>query len=115
MKPHLLVLNASARISRSLTNRLTQRFADTWLAGHPGGSITRRDFSTNPPPAIDELWVAAAFESVDLRTSDQHAALELSEKFITEVEVASTIVIGAPLYNFGMPASLKAWFDQIIR
>lgn len=115
MKPNLLLLNASARITRSITHTLTQRFSNAWLARHPGGSITRRDFATNPPPAIDEPWIAAAFTPPDVRTPGQHAALELSEAFIAEIEAASAIVIGVPLYNFGMPASLKAWFDQIVR
>lgn len=115
MKPNLLVLNASARITRSITRTLTQRFANAWLASHSGGSITQRDFALNAPPAIDEPWVAAAFTPPELRTPDQHAALSLSETLIAEIEAASAIIIGVPLYNFGMPASLKAWFDQVVR
>jgi FMN-dependent NADH-azoreductase len=115
MKPNLLVLNASARISRSLTRRLTQRFADTWSARHPDGVVVHRDLGLTPPPSIDEAWIAAAYTPPDLRTPEMHAALELSETLIAEIEAASLIVIGSPLYNFGMPAALKAWLDQIVR
>jgi len=115
MQPALLVLNTSARVTRSLTHQLTGRFARAWLARHPGAALVRRDFALSPPPAIDEAWIAAAFTPAGERTPAQRAVLALSETLIAEIEAATAIVVGAPLYNFGMPASLKAWFDQVVR
>lgn len=110
----LLVINSSARVTRSITRRLTARFADGWKANHPGGEIISRDVGLNPPPPVDESWIAAAFAAPAERTPAMHA-LGLSETLINEIVTADAIVLGVPMYDFGMPAQLKAYVDQVVR
>lgn len=111
----LLVVNSSGRVTRSITRRMTQRFADRWRANHPGAQIVQRDLGLAPPPAVNESWIAAAFAEPDARTPAMNAALSTSEILIEEIVAADTIILGAPIYNFGMPAQLKAYFDQVVR
>ena len=111
----LLVVNSSGRVTRSISRRLTDRFARAWAAAHPAGRILQRDVGLHPPTPVNERWIAAAFAAPERRTPEMLAALEESEVLLGELERADAVVIGTPLYNFGLPAQLKAWFDQIIR
>ena len=108
----LLVIDSSARSNRSTTRSLTHRFAEMWKERFGSAAVIHRDLGTTPPPAIDEAWIASAFGEP---TEEIPAALSESETFIAELLRADVIVIGAPMYNFGMPAALKAYFDQIVR
>ncbi|MDP0500604.1 MAG: NAD(P)H-dependent oxidoreductase [Verrucomicrobiota bacterium JB022] len=108
---NLLIIQSSARITRSNTRHLTARFAQRWQAHLPDAAVKVRDVGLNPPPAIDETWIAAAFG--ESPTSER--SLALSEELIAELEWADAVVLGVPMYNFGLPAALKAWFDQIVR
>ncbi|MDP9941031.1 FMN-dependent NADH-azoreductase [Ectopseudomonas alcaliphila] len=111
----LLHLDASVRGERSLSRKLSKAFVQAWLAGDAQAQIIERDVGRNPPPFIDEAWIAAAFTAPEKRSAAQHEALRISDELIGEVERAEVIVLGTPMYNYGMPAALKAWFDQIIR
>lgn len=111
----LLVVHSSGRVTRSITRRLADRFACAWTAAHPSGTIVHRDVGLNPPRTVNEAWIAAAFASPERRTPEMREALRESDLLLDEIERADAIVLGAPLYNFGMPAQLKAWFDQILR
>lgn len=108
----LLVIDSSARANRSTTRALTQRFSAAWKARFGDAAVIHRDLGASPPPAIDEAWIASAFGEPNGETP---AALAASETFIAELFQADVIVIGAPMYNFGMPSALKAYFDQIVR
>jgi len=111
----LLVINSSGRITRSITRHLTTRFAEGWKSRHPGGEIRSRDVGMNPPPPANEGWIAAAFAASTERTPAMREALALSDTLIDEIIAADAIVLGVPMYNFGMPAQLKAYVDQIVR
>lgn len=111
----LLVINSSARSARSITRHLTHRYASGWTLRHPTGRIINRDLGLNPPPAVSESWIAAAFAKPNQLTPSMSDALAASEELIGEIERADAIVIGAPMYNFGAPAQLKAYIDQIVR
>ena len=115
MPPTLLVIDSSGRNTRSITRRLTQRFATLWRSHHPEGRIIHRDVGLNPPPPVDEAWIASAFTAAEKRTPAMRDALRVSDELIDELSVADCVVLGAPVYNFGMPAQLKAYFDQIVR
>jgi len=110
MTNHILQINASARkagsVSRALSDRITARFA--------GATVTKRDLAT-ALPQINENWVGANFTPVDDRSAEQSAGLALSDDLIAEFKAADTIVIGTPIYNFAIPAALKAWIDLIVR
>lgn len=109
----ILRIDASARTTGSITRDLADEAMD-----HFGtlGSITvaRRDVASGLP-FVDEDWVGANFTRADQRTVTQQAKLALSDTLIAEIEAADTLIIGAPVYNFGIPATLKAWIDMIAR
>jgi FMN-dependent NADH-azoreductase len=111
----LLHLDASARAARSLSRRLSQQFVDAWRAHRPNEQVIRRDLAIDPPPHVTEAWIAAAFTPEDRRDAAMQRTLAGSDAAIAELEAADLIVLGTPMYNYGMPSALKAWFDQIIR
>ncbi len=111
----ILRIDVSARKERSLTRELSRRFIDEWLKQRPSDKIVQRDIGLNPPPAVSEDWIAAAFTPEEERTKAQQATLQLSDTLIDEVEGADIILLGVPMYNYGMPSALKAWIDQVIR
>jgi FMN-dependent NADH-azoreductase len=111
----LLHIDASARHARSITRDLSQRFVDAWRTHRPDDKVLRRDLALDPPPLMTEAWIAAAFTPATRRDGAMQATLAWSDAAIAEVEAADLIVLGTPMYNYGMPAALKAWFDQVVR
>ncbi|MEM9214146.1 MAG: NAD(P)H-dependent oxidoreductase [Cyanobacteria bacterium P01_F01_bin.150] len=111
----ILKIDASARVARSLSRELTTAFTEQWLKFRPNDTVITRDVGLNPPPVVNEAWIAAAFTAPEKRTHEQLDVLKISDQLIDELEPAAVIVIGTPMYNYGMPASLKAWIDQVIR
>lgn len=111
----ILHLDASARSERSLSRRLSRRFVEAWSGYRPEDRIIRRDLAVSPPPHVTEAWIAAAFTAPEQRDAAMRQALAWSDAAIDELEAADLIVLGTPMYNYGMPSALKAWFDQVIR
>lgn len=85
-----------------------------WRKNHPDGEVIQRDLSATALPLITDDWSATQFEDSKL-TPAQRSYLSISDELIEELEAADTVVIGAPMYNFSIPSSLKAWIDQILR
>jgi FMN-dependent NADH-azoreductase len=112
---NLLVLDSSPRAARSKTRGLTRHYASAWLEAHPGATLTLRDLGAHPPSCVDEGWIAAAFAPPEGLSAALRESLRESETLIGEIERADAVVMGVPMYNFGFPASLKAWFDQVTR
>lgn len=112
---NLLVLQSSARVTRSITRHLAHRFADGWKSRHAGATITLRDVGLNPPSPTDEKWIAAAFSEAAHQNPEMVQALAESETLLGELFRADAVVMGVPMYNFGMPAQLKSYIDQIVR
>lgn len=106
----ILRVDGSARtegsVSRALTDRIIARF-DT-------ADVTVRDLAT-PLPQIDEGWVSANFTPAEQRTPAQAQTLALSDELVQELRAADVVVLGVPVYNFSVPAALKAWIDLIAR
>ena len=109
----LLQIDSSARTS-SVTRRLTAKFAEEWRKNHPDGEVIQRDLSATILPQITDDWNATQLEE-SKRTPAHRSYLSTSDELIEELEAADTVVIGAPMYNFTIPSSLKAWIDQIVR
>ncbi|MEV0061342.1 NAD(P)H-dependent oxidoreductase [Nocardia sp. NPDC050718] len=121
---HLLHLDASAR-TRSVSRRLGAEFVDSWRAAEPDGEYTYRDLAVDPVPFIDEGWTelcdaVLAAGSTDLdrlpelaATPAARAAWEIVEPMLAQVIAADVILIGTPMYNYSIPATLKAWLDQV--
>lgn len=119
---HLLQLDASARPGLagidehgSLSRLLTHRFVAGWQARQPEATVTHRDVGATPPAFIDQRWIQAAFTPAERQAPWMAEVLAESDRLIDELRAADVVVIGAPLYNFGMPAALKAWVDQVVR
>lgn len=111
----ILQIEASARDSHSLSRALSRRFEKEWRTREPEARFIRRDVGRHPPPLVTEEWIAAAFTPPEKRTVRQKETLHPSDELLGELEIADVIVIATPMYNYGMPAALKAWFDQVIR
>ena len=113
MPTRILRLDASARhtgsVSRALNDRIIQRFQDAGPI-----ELGTRDLS-DPLPLIDEDWIGANFTDPSERTAKQRQALALSDTLVAELRAADVLVIGLPVYNFGVPATLKAWIDLVSR
>jgi FMN-dependent NADH-azoreductase len=109
----LLQIDSSARTT-SVTRRLTTKFAEEWRKNQPGGEVIQRDLSATTFPQITDDWNATHLEDSKM-TPAQRSYLSTSDALIQELEAADTVVIGAPMYNFTIPSSLKAWIDQIVR
>jgi FMN-dependent NADH-azoreductase len=112
---HILHLDSSPRGERSISRTLTKQFVDLWKQRHPGDVITYRDLGRYPVPAIDEAWIAAAFSPPDQLTPALEAALMISDELIDELLEANFCVFGIPMYNYSVPASFKAYIDQVVR
>ena len=110
MTKTVLHINSSARLEGSITRDLTERV----MARFDGKNIITRDLA-NALPQVDALWVSANNTAKDERSAEQSAKLALSDKLIAEIRAADTLVIGVPMYNFSVPASFKAWIDQVCR
>ena len=109
----ILHIDASARSDGSVSRALTQTLVETLSS--PETAIIRRDLGAAPLPAISADWVGANFTPDDQRSDVQTETLALSDELIGELEAADTIVLGVPVYNFGVPATFKAWIDLVAR
>lgn len=99
----------------SISKSIALRFIETWKQHRPKDEYIYCDVGMNPPDFITQDWIGAVFTHDGQRTPEQNEILALSDKLIDEVSAADVIVISSPMYNYGMPAQLKAWFDQIVR
>lgn len=111
----LLHIDASARSDRSLSRKLSQAFVEAWVERDDNTQVIARDVGGNPPPFVTEAWIAAVFTPEEHMTPEKREEIRLSDELIDEIDRADVIVIGTPMYNYGMPASLKSWFDKVIR
>ncbi|MGW0249777.1 FMN-dependent NADH-azoreductase [Nocardia goodfellowii] len=111
----LLHLDASPRGARSHTRSLTDDFVTRWVQQHSEVTVARRDLGIEPPPHLTEGWIAAAFTEPARRTPRMRADLAVSDELVDELLGTDVLVVGVPMYNFGIPAMLKAYIDQIVR
>ena len=113
MARKILHVDASARQAGSVSRELSQHLVDA--LSETETQVTKRDIGLTPLPLISETWVGANFTPEENRTDSQKQVLELSDTLIAELEAADTLVLGVPIYNFGVPAAFKAWVDLIAR
>ena len=110
MSQSILRIDASARHQDSVTRKLTARIAEII-----GGEVTHLDLADQAPGLLTEQMIGSYFTPADQRTDDQRAAIAESDARVAELQEADTIVIGMPIYNFGVPGALKAWADLVAR
>ncbi len=111
---NVLEVSASARTLDSISRNLSQDLIDALRQRHGDVEVVRRNLS-NSMPYVDEEWIAANFTPAEERSDSHRARLAFSDELVEELREADVIVIGAPMYNFSIPASLKAWIDMISR
>lgn len=110
---NILIVNSSAHGNESVSSRLTAAFAERVQAANPGTRVTIRDVGRDPLPHLVAETVAGIRS--DVTTDAEREARALSDTLIDEIRAADLIVIGAPMYNFGISSTLKAWFDHVLR
>lgn len=110
----LLQINSSGRFEGSITRQLSDLLIKQIKAVQPELTVVKRDLATGLP-FIDEQWIGANFTPADQRDNSHQETLEFSNELVSELQQADTIVIASPIYNFSIPAVLKAWIDLVAR
>ena len=111
----LLQIDSSLFSADGQSSQLADAFVEAWLTQQPEFQLVRRDLAANPLPHLDVQRVSAFFSQPEARTAEQLAFVAESDALIDELKQADIIVIGLPMYNFSIPSTLKAYFDQIAR
>jgi len=111
---NILIVDSAATGEASVSRKLTRALADTLQRRDPAARIVHRDVGAAPIPHLTEATVPAIRAGI-VETPEAERALALSDELVAELQDADVIVIGAPMYNFGMPSTLKAWFDHVLR
>jgi len=112
---NILQINSSARSQGSNSTRVADSIVERLRAADPGASLVVRDLARNPHPVLDEAALGALFTPDEQRTPEQAARVALDDALIAEIQAADAVVLGVPMYNFGVPAQLKNWLDAIAR
>lgn len=110
----ILHITSSITGDNSHSTRLSRDFVNGWIAHNPDTQVINRDLSENMPH-LDAERLQALFTPAEQRSAAQQAVVDFSDSLIEELKQADAIVLGAPLYNFGVPSTLKAYFDHIAR
>ncbi|MFF8789063.1 FMN-dependent NADH-azoreductase [Streptomyces sp. NPDC015125] len=110
----LLIDSSLSPEGGSASRSVTAAFRKAWEEQHPDGTVIHRDLAADPLPHLDGIGASAGFSDPAGHTPEQQAAFALRVKLAEELEQADAIVIGAPMYNFTIPSTLKAWLDQVI-
>lgn len=113
--PNLLAISASPRYDASVSRKLTALFVQEWRAAHPDGSVVERDLVATHLPFVDLPWIGGAFAPPEQHSPESAAAIKISDDLVAELQSADHIVLGTPMYNFSIPAVLKAYIDHVVR
>lgn len=98
----------------SVSRDVAASFRKAWEAEHPDGTVVYRDLAADPLPHLDGVAASAGFAPPETHTPQQAEAYALRDGLARELEQADAVLIGAPMYNFTVPSTLKAWIDQVI-
>lgn len=111
----ILVIESSARQEGSVSRQLTADFIAQWQASHPQDEIKVRDLAKQPVPHLDETLLAGWMKPAEQQSEAEKAAAARSYELTDEVLAADVLVLAAPMYNFAIPSTLKAWLDHVLR
>lgn len=112
---NILQINSSARPDASHSSRLAQAIVERIAEAQGVDKLTIRDLGRNPLAELDEAALQALFTPAEQRTPEQAARVAVDDALIAEIQAADAVVLGVPMYNFGVPAQLKNWIDAISR
>jgi FMN-dependent NADH-azoreductase len=115
MTYNILHIDSSPLGDNSVTRKFTAKVLEGLKAKHPDAKVTTRDFGKTPLPHLSGAVIGAFFTVPDKFTDMQAEVIKASEEAVAELIAADTIVIGAPMWNFGIPSALKAWIDHVVR
>ncbi|PZW94347.1 FMN-dependent NADH-azoreductase [Pseudomonas sp. 478] len=111
----VLIIESSARQQDSVSRQLTQTFISQWQTAHPNDHITVRDLAANPVPHLDINLLGGWMKPAEQRNDIEQVSLERSNQLTDELLAADVLVMAAPMYNFAIPSTLKAWLDHVLR
>lgn len=111
----LLHIKVSPRGSYSISRQLSDAAVQAWKERNPDGRVIERDLAKTPLTFVDLDWIAGAFASPEHHKENHKKALALSNELISELVEADEIILATPMYNFAVPAALKAWVDHVVR
>nr|WP_314875996.1 FMN-dependent NADH-azoreductase [uncultured Pseudomonas sp.] len=111
----VLIIESSARQQDSVSRQLTRDFIQQWQAAHPADQISVRDVAANPLPHLDADLLGGWMKPDEQRSPLEQAAFERSNLLTEELLAADVLVMAAPMYNFTIPSTLKAWLDHVLR
>ncbi len=111
----VLIIESSARQQDSISRQLTQTFIQQWQAAYPADSITVRDLARNPVPHLDANLLGGWMKPAEQRNAAEQDSLQRSNELTEELLAADVLVMAAPMYNFAIPSTLKAWLDHVLR
>src|SRR5216684_482050 len=111
----LLQIRSSIFSNDGQSSRLAERFVARWRASNPGGKVIVRDLAKEPVPHLDAARFGAFLTKPEERTPAQQAVVDYSDALIGELKRADVVVLGLPMYNFGVTSTLKAYFDHVAR
>jgi FMN-dependent NADH-azoreductase len=111
----LLQIHTSLNGADSLSSSLADEYIAAWQRKNPGGRVITRDLSTDPVPHLTAARFAAFLSDDEARSDEERSVVAYSDGLIAEVHAADEIVLGLPMHNFGIPSTLKAYFDHIAR
>jgi FMN-dependent NADH-azoreductase len=112
---NLLFVTSSLFGDGSQSRLIAQEFIDRWRQGHLRTTVTERNLTADSIPHLSLATLSASMQTTDARSTAEKQAAALADALIEEVEAANVIVIAAPMYNFSIPSTLKAWIDHIAR
>ncbi|HKQ15095.1 MAG TPA: FMN-dependent NADH-azoreductase [Steroidobacteraceae bacterium] len=111
----LLYVRTSLYGAQAASSQLAERFVAEWRTRNPGGHVITRDLAADPVPHLTAERFQAFSTAPEARTPEQRAIVEYSDALIDELRAADTIVLAVPMYNFGVPSTLKTYFDHVGR
>lgn len=115
MAKKVLHIITSPRGEASVSKKLGNAIVGRIQIKYPGSMVKERDLTTNLFPHLDEVQIGSWFMNAENRLPEHDKAIKISEEVIAEIQEADICVIGAPLYNFAIPSTLKAYLDHIAR
>lgn len=111
----LLVVETSPRGDYSVSRAMTRQFLANWQTAHPDGEVVVRDLAKTDLPFVTAPWLQAYFTPAEKHSAEMKEALRLSDELVGEILAVDQLVIATPVYNYNVPAALKAWIDHIVR
>jgi FMN-dependent NADH-azoreductase len=111
----ILVIESSARQQGSVSRQLTGQFLLQWRQAHPDDVVQVRDLAVEQVPHLDADLLGGWMKPAEQQSAAEQQAAQLSDQLTEELQSADVLVLAAPMYNFSIPSTLKAWLDHVLR